>query len=68
MKPIQLQEKRGQHGANRTLWVLEEPPAKQALVAGKPQAPLSLWRSAMQRRVKHPRLQFAKGVQIDVLA
>jgi hypothetical protein len=51
-----------------TNWVVEERAAVQPLALPQPQVPTSLWRSAMLRRVKHPRLQFDKGVQVDVLA
>jgi hypothetical protein len=68
MKPIKLQEWRHTLSAPCTSWVVEERAAVQPLALPQPQVPTSLWRSAMLRRVKHPRLQFDKGVQVDVLA
>ena len=69
MKPIQLQESRKLPSSQAPVWVVEEQAARAQVPAlARPAAPLSLWRSAMQRRVKHPRLQFDKGVRVDVLA
>ena len=68
MKPMQLQEWRS-HPPTVVTTLVEHAQANKASLVPKPsQPPLSLWSSAMLRRVKHPRLQFDKGVQVDVLA
>ena len=67
MKSIKLQERR-KPPSTQTVWVLEEQPTDRSVVLVSPKAPLSLWRSAMQRRVSLPRVQFDKGMRLDVLA
>ena len=67
MKPINLQERR-QPPSAQTVWIVEEQAATRPMVLVSPKAPLSLWRSAMQRRVSLPRLQFNKGMRVDVMA
>ena len=69
MKFTELQEIRPQCPPENLL-MMSRPveSAKLPLLVRKPSQALVRWNNVPVRRVKHPRLQFDKGLRIDLLA
>ena len=69
VRSIELQEIRPRH-SSEPLWLPGQPATSGnlPLVLRAQPSPVTRWNSTPVRRVKHPRLQFDKGLQIDLLA
>jgi len=69
VRSIELHEIRAQ-GSSGQLWLPGQPATSDnlPLVLRAQPSPVMRWNSTPVRRVKHPRLQFDKGLQIDLLA
>jgi len=69
VRSIELHEIRAQ-GSSGQLWLLSQPsaPGDSPVVVRALSASALRWNSMPVRRVKHPRLQFDKGLHIDLLA
>jgi len=69
LRSIKLQEIRPRHSSEQ-LWLPGQPATSDYLppVLRAQPSPVMRWNNSPVRRVKHPRLQFDKGLQIDLLA